>query len=96
MKKAKIYHCIMFNYCDVTYQADLYSRYRLTVSAMAKRFFQIVIDEGYNLSQITDVEFLIGGDSVLGCSDAVSLCRFFVPLGRQVHAVHGEHGAKSP
>ena len=68
-KQAKVHHFVIYNYQGKPMQSGLVVPYRLTVSALVRRFFQVAIDEGFNLAKITEIEFLVDGRTVLGASD---------------------------
>jgi hypothetical protein len=79
----------MFNHQDQTFTLDFFMPYKMTSTAMAKRFFRSVIDDGRNLSEITNVEFIIGEEDICGASDALFLYRLF-STGRLGSPVHRE------
>jgi len=85
-KPSSFHHFILFNYRGKLHQSGVVTFYRMTVTAMARQFFRIVIDEGFNLAQITDIEFFIDGRTVLGASDGPLLLATFA-TGQQVGPV---------
>lgn len=70
-------HVIAYTYRGRRYLVEFTSPYRLTLSAMVKRFFQVVIDDGRQLAEVLHVQIMIGGEPSLGASDGAFLHQFY-------------------